>query len=278
MWFKNLMSYRLTKPLDWDLNELQRQLSDCEFHPCGSQDQSKFGWASPLKGSELLHFSVGKHILLVAKKEEKILPANVVKRELDERIESLEQKENRKLKKTEKQTLKDDVVMNLLPRAFTKISKLPCGLIPKITLFMSMRHPVKRAEDALALLRKSLGSLPVVPLAFANEPSTILTDWIVQEKIPHWLVALEEAELRGSQEDSVIRCKKQPLENEEILALLQDGKKVVSKLALEWEDTLTFVFNEDCTLKRLKFADAVREKNVDILKEDYAQRFDADLY
>ena len=34
MWFKNLMSYRLTKPLDWDLNELQRQLSDCEFHPC----------------------------------------------------------------------------------------------------------------------------------------------------------------------------------------------------------------------------------------------------
>lgn len=106
MWFKNLMSYRLTKHLDWDLNELQRQLSDCEFHPCGSQDQSKFGWTNPLKGSELLHFSVGKHILLVAKKEEKILPANVVKRELDERIESLEQKENRKLKKTEKQTLK----------------------------------------------------------------------------------------------------------------------------------------------------------------------------
>lgn len=71
MWFKNLMSYRLTKPLDWDLNELQRQLSDCEFHPCGSQDQSKFGWANPLKGSELLYFSVGKHILLVAKKKRK---------------------------------------------------------------------------------------------------------------------------------------------------------------------------------------------------------------
>ena len=55
-----------------------------------------------------------------------MLPANVVKRELDERIESLEQKENRKLKKTEKQTLKDDVVMNLLPRAFTKKSANFC--------------------------------------------------------------------------------------------------------------------------------------------------------
>jgi len=277
MWFKNLMSYRLTKPLDWDLNELQRQLSDYEFHPCGSQDQSKFGWTNPLKDSELLHFSVGKHILLVVKKEEKILPANVVKRELDERIESLEQKENRKLKKTEKQTLKDDVVMNLLPRAFTKNQQTSVWIDTENNLVHVDAASSKRAEDALALLRKSLGSLPVVPLAFANEPSTILTDWIVQEKIPPWLMALEEAELRGSQEDSVIRCKKQPLENEEILALLQDGKKVVSKLALEWEDTLTFVFNEDCTLKRLKFADAVREKNADILKEDYAQRFDADF-
>ena len=276
-WFKNLMSYRLTKPLDWDLNELQRQLSDYEFHPCGSQDQSKFGWTNPLKDSELLHFSVGKHILLVVKKEEKILPANVVKRELDERIESLEQKENRKLKKTEKQTLKDDVVMNLLPRAFTKNQQTSVWIDTENNLVHVDAASSKRAEDALALLRKSLGSLPVVPLAFANEPSTILTDWIVQEKIPPWLMALEEAELRGSQEDSVIRCKKQPLENEEILALLQDGKKVVSKLALEWEDTLTFVFNEDCTLKRLKFADAVREKNADILKEDYAQRFDADF-
>ena len=188
MWFKNLMSYRLTKPLDWDLNELQRQLSDCEFHPCGSQDQSKFGWTNPLKDSELLHFSVGKHILLVAKKEEKMLPANVVKRELDERIESLEQKENRKLKKTEKQTLKDDVVMNLLPRAFSKNQQTAVWIDTENNLVHVDASSSKRAEDALALLRKSLGSLPVVPLAFANEPSTILTDWIVQEKIPHWLV------------------------------------------------------------------------------------------
>ena len=167
--------------------------------------------------------------------------------------------------------------MNLLPRAFTKNQQTAVWIDTENNLVHVDAASSKRAEDALALLRKSLGSLPVVPLAFANEPSTILTDWIVQEKIPHWLVALEEAELRGSQEDSVIRCKKQPLEIEEILALLQDGKKVVSKLALEWEDTLTFVFNEDCTLKRLKFADAVREKNADILKEDYAQRFDADF-
>ena len=277
MWFKNLMSYRLTKSLEWDLTQLQTQLETCRFHPCGVQDQSKFGWSAPLRGSDLLYFSVGKQILLMAQKEEKMLPANVVKRELAHRIESLEEKENRKLKKNEKQTLKDDVVMNLLPRAFSKNQYTALWIDTESGLLHVDAASAKRAEDVLALLRKSLGSLPVVPLAFANEPSTILTDWITQDNLPHWLIALEEAELRGCQEDSVIRCKKQPLENEDILALSQEGKKVVSKLALEWEDTLTFVFNEDGSLKRLKFADSVREKNEDISKEDFAQRFDADF-
>ena len=72
MWFKNLMTYRLTKPLDWDLAQLQTQLEDCQFHPCGAQDQSKFGWSAPLRGSDLLYFSVGKQILLIAKKKKNL--------------------------------------------------------------------------------------------------------------------------------------------------------------------------------------------------------------
>ena len=71
MWFKNLMSYRLTKPLDWDLNELQRQLSDCEFHPCGSQDQSKFGWASPLKAASYCIFQWVNTFCWLRKKKRK---------------------------------------------------------------------------------------------------------------------------------------------------------------------------------------------------------------
>lgn len=276
MWFKNLMIYRLTKPLDWALDKLQSALEECEFHPCHAQDQSKFGWVSPLKGAETLYFSDGRQILLTAQKEEKILPSNVVKRELDERIAAFEEKEGRKASKIEKQSFKDDVVLNLLPRAFSKIQQTSLWIDPENALVYVNAASAKRAEDALALLRKSLGSLPVIPLAFANEPAQVLTHWVADNAMPHWLEALEEAELRGVQEDSRISCKKQPLENEEILALLQD-KKVISKLALDWEDTLSFVFHEDGSVKRLKFADAVREKNEDILKEDYAQRFDADF-
>ncbi|WP_109058850.1 recombination-associated protein RdgC [Aggregatibacter aphrophilus] len=273
-WFKNAMIYRLTKSLDWSEKTLSDALENNQYHPCNQSEMSKFGWSTPLKGSELLYFTVGKQILLLAQKEEKILPAHVIKRELDVRVEKLEQAENRKLKKVEKQTLKDDVVATLLPRAFSKYQQTALWIDAENNLIYVDAASAKRAEEALALLRKSLGSLPVVPLTFANEPSLVMQEWVAKESIPQWLVSLEEAELRDAN-NGVIRCKQQALDSDEILSLV--NSKYVTKLALEWEEHLSFVLNEDCSLKRLKFADQIREKNDDILKEDYAQRFDADF-
>ena len=273
-WFKNAMIYRLTKSLDWSEKTLSDALENNQYHSCNQSEMSKFGWSTPLKGSELLYFTVGKQILLLAQKEEKILPAHVIKRELDARVEKLEQAENRKLKKVEKQTLKDDVIATLLPRAFSKYQQTALWIDAENNLIYVDAASAKRAEDALALLRKSLGSLPVVPLSFANEPSLVMQEWVAKESIPQWLVSLEEAELRDAN-NGVIRCKQQALDSDEILSLV--NSKYVTKLALEWEDHLSFVLNEDCSLKRLKFADQIREKNDDILKEDYAQRFDADF-
>lgn len=273
-WFKNAMIYRLTKSLDWSEKTLSDALENNQYHSCNQSEMSKFGWSTPLKGSELLYFTVGKQILLLAQKEEKILPAHVIKRELDARVEKLEQAENRKLKKVDKQTLKDDVVATLLPRAFSKYQQTALWIDAENNLIYVDAASAKRAEDALALLRKSLGSLPVVPLTFANEPSLVMQEWVAKESIPQWLVSLEEAELRDAN-NGVIRCKQQALDSDEILSLV--NSKYVTKLALEWEEHLSFVLNEDCSLKRLKFADQIREKNDDILKEDYAQRFDADF-
>ena len=274
MWFKNILIYRLTKALDW--TNLQNQLAQHQYFPCNQSDMSKFGWATPLRGSELLHFSVGEQILLSAHKEEKILPSHVIKAELDERVRQLEEKEARKLKKTEKQALKDDVIAMLLPRAFSKNQQTAIWINTTTNLIYVNAASAKRAEDTLALLRKSLGSLPVVPLTFAIEPALAMTNWIAQNNIPPYLTALEEGELKTATDNGIIRCKNHPLESEEILSHLAKGK-LVTKLALDWDEHLSFIFCDDGSLKRLKFADQIREKNDDILKEDFAQRFDADF-
>lgn len=101
-----------------------------------------------------------------------------------------------------------------------------------------------------------------------------MTGWI--SNAPDWLSVLEEAELVGFIEGGVAKFKQQDLGSDEIIELLKAGK-VVTKIDLDWEDNLSFVLCEDGTLKRLKFADEIKEKNDDIAKEDIAQRFDADF-
>ncbi|QLB39434.1 recombination-associated protein RdgC [Mannheimia pernigra] len=276
VWFKNVMVYKLTSELSLEGKKLDNLLQETKFTPCTQYDMSKFGWSSPLKDADLLYFSQGNQFLLISHKEDKLLPANVVKVETEQRITELEEKEARQLKKTEKQAVKDQVVANLLPRAFSKHQFTAIWLDLDSQLIYIDTASSKRAEETLALLRKTLGSLPVVPISFTLPPAEVMTNWIAKGHTPSWLNLLEEAELKSFDTDSIIRCKRQDLEAEEIAQHLQAGK-FITKIAIEWETHLSCVLNEDGVLSRLKFADEVREKNDDILKEDVAQRFDADF-
>lgn len=271
-WFRNAIIYQLTKQIDFE--SIEKQLKECEFTPCESADVSHFGWSAPLATSENLAYQTNGRILLVAKREEKILPVEVVNRELNKRITALEEKEQRKLKKVERLSLKDDVIATLLPQAFSRIKTTALYIDTLKQLIFVDAASSKTAEDALALLRKSLGSLPVVPLAFNRAPCEVMTKWVT-DTAPDWLILREEVEIREKEDLGVIHCKQKDVEDEEIIELAKNGS--ISKLALEWEDNLKFVLVEDGTLKRLKFSDYITEQNDDILKEDYAQRFNADF-
>ncbi|MFC0938965.1 recombination-associated protein RdgC [Pasteurella multocida] len=275
-WFKNAIIYRLTKTLDWSTEKLQEKLQQCAYRPCDKSDMSKFGWTNPIHGSELLYHAAENKILLVAQKEEKILPAHVVNNALNKRIAELEKKEGRKLNKFEKQVLKDDVIATLIQQAFSKYKQTALFIDVEKGLIYVDASSHKQAEDVLALLRKTLGSLPVVPLTLAKEPCFVMTSWVTADKTPEWLELYGDSKLKDFNSDGEAILKRQDFCCEDIQGLLIAGKQVVS-LQLNWEERLQFTLNEDGTLKRLKFADNVLDKNDDILKEDYTQRFDADF-
>lgn len=276
MWFKNILVYRLNRDLALSADDLEKQLAPLAYHPCGSQDMMKTGWVSPMKGADALTHAAGNQILICAKKEEKMLPSPVIKQELQDKIEKLEADQGRKLKKTEKDSLKDEVVHSLLPRAFSKFSKTYIWIDTVNQLVIVDAASAKRAEDNLALLRKSLGSLPVVPLTFKEPIELTLTEWIRSGALPQGFAVMDEAELKAIlEEGGIIRCKQQALISDEIATHIEAGK-LVTKLALDWEERIQFMFSDDGSLKRLKFSDALKEQNDDIGKEDYAQRFDAD--
>lgn len=272
MWFKNAIIYRLTKNIDF--GEIESKLKECQFTPCEPSEISRFGWTAPLETDGNLAYFADNKFLLMAKREEKILPVDVINRELNIRIAALEEKEQRKLKKTERLSLRDDVVASLTSQAFSKFKSTALFIDLKTNLIYVDAASSKIAEDALALLRKSLGSLPVIPVSFNTDPCEVMTEWIA-DKEPNWLILLEEAEIREKNDLGVISCKNKSLLDEDIVELAQSG--LVSKLALEWENNLKFVLRDDGTLKRLKFDDRITEQNDDILKEEIGKRFYADF-
>ncbi|MCP4127004.1 MAG: recombination-associated protein RdgC, partial [Gammaproteobacteria bacterium] len=53
--------------------------------------------------------------------------------------------------------------------------------------------------------------------------------------------------------------------------------KQVVRLALEWDERVSFVLSEDLSIKRLGFMDIIQEEAAEVSAEDDSARFDADF-
>lgn len=279
MWFKNLALYRFTEPFALAADELEEKLADKRFTPCGKQDEFSMGWTSPVGGSveQLIHASNG-FMMLCLKKEEKVVPAGVINEMLQEKVAEKEEQEARKLSKKERSALKDELIFELLPRAFSFSKKTFAYIDPKGGWMIIDAASAKKAEDLLSHLRKCLGSLPVVPVNTVDKPVTVMTQWLVDNATtPKDLVVEDECELRSPEEEgSIIRCKRHNLSLPEITNHLDTGKQVI-KLAVNWTDRLSFIVDENLAIKRLKFLDLIQDQVSDTDAEDEVARFDVDF-
>lgn len=278
MWFKNLLIYRFSSPFSLDLETLESQLEEQAFTPCGKRDTSKYGWVSPMgEHSELLSHSANGKTLLCTRREEKIIPASVIRERVEEKAAEIEAREDRKLFRKEKESLKEEVMFDCLPQAFTRSSKTYAYIDPKNGWFIVDASSAKKAEDLCSLLRDSLGSLPVIPVQTSESPSVIMTSWLRGEDAPAKLDILDECEMREPGEDgSIIRCKRQDLFGDEVGSHLDNGK-LVHKLAVDWNEQLKLLLNDDLSVKRLKFCEALLTEAEDAGSEDPAAKLDADF-
>ncbi len=278
MWFKNLNIFRLSETFTLTAYELEQKLTTLAFRPCGPHEEFTLGWTSPLgkANQQLIHASNG-FMMLCGKKEERVLPTAVINELVQEKIQEKEEQQARKLSKKERSEIKDEIIFDALPRAFTFSRKIYAYIDPQAGYIIIDSASTKTAEDILSLLRKSIGSLPAIPLNTINKPSTVMTQWLLDQQIPNDITIQDECELRSPEESGgIIRCKRHDLALPEIINHLNTGKEVI-KLAVSWADRISFIVDENLAIKRLRFLDLIQDQVSDIDIADAEAQFDVDF-
>ena len=125
MWFKNLQIYRFTRPFDLTVEQLETQLEAAMPSPLRQSGHLpvRVGPAPwQILAPPLTHAASG-HLLICARKEEKMLPGTVVKEMLAEKIEAIEFEQGAPSRRREKEALKEEIMHTLLPPAFSRTSQ-----------------------------------------------------------------------------------------------------------------------------------------------------------
>lgn len=277
MWFKNLIFYRLNAGTEYPLSQLEDAFAEHTFQPCASQELSRYGWIAPHPALDSPIFASQGAWLICAQKEEKIIPAAVVKRRLNERIAEIEQQQSRKVYRKEQLQLKDEIILDLLPRAFSRYQQTHALLLPRAGFILVDSATHKRAEELLNLLRQSLTTLPVVLPDVQHSPAAVMTQWLLQTRTEPAFQCLDECELKDlHSEGGSVRIKGQDLFSSEISAHLEADKQV-TKLAVSWDDSLTFILQDDLSLKRIRPTDQLSDSLNDADSDDPLARLDSDV-
>jgi len=277
MWFNNLIVYKIGKKLD--LFDLPNRLIKFKVKPCAKTEFDSYGFITPLgkhKNANLVH-QVQNFYLVCAQKQQRVLPNSVIRDELADKIEAIETQQMRKIYRKEREQLRDDITQNLLPQAFIRKTKTYALICPDLDLIMVNSSNYNKADELLNLLREALGTLPVKLLVTKNSPTVQMTSWLKNKYINDHFSLLDQCELQATDKTaSIIRCTRQDLCSDEISQHLSAGK-IVTQLALNWQDKLTFVLDNKLAVKKLRFADILLEQSKQDGADDVLAEQDASI-
>lgn len=281
MFFRNLTLFRF--PATLDLSQLESLLADCALKPAGPLDMSSRGFVSPFgplrqaqdDRPEVLSHRVGDCVWLTVGGEERLLPSVVVNDACAKKIAAAEQREGRKLGGRARRKIKEDIVHDLLPRAFVRPVRTDAYLDLQHGFIAVDTSSRKNAEAVVSEMRRALGSFPALPPNAETSPRAVLTGWIAGEKLPDGVALGDECELRDpADRGAIVKCQRQELQGEEIGKHLESGKQV-TRLALNFDDHVSFVLGEDLVVRKLKFLDGAVDQLEGTERESVHAELDA---
>ncbi|WP_306552901.1 recombination-associated protein RdgC [Acidovorax sp.] len=259
--FKNLVLFRIA-PGDThlELSVVEESLATCPFEPCGPTQELSIGWVPPRgeKHGALVEAVDGQWICRVMV-ETKAVPASAISRKLEERIESILQETGRKPGKKEVKELKDEIRLAMLPYAIPKLASCWVWIDSRAGALYIDASAQSRVDSVVTLLVELIPGLAVGQLATNTSPAAAMSSWLSTQEPPSSFSVDRECELKSPDESkSAVRYARHALDISEIQGHIKAGK-VPTKLAMTWDDRVSFVLSDNLQVRKIAFLDTVFE-------------------
>lgn len=274
--FKNAIVYRIDQWEPPTQAEIEQRLAAGRFAECRPTQPESAGWVEPRGQADApLLESVGGQLILLLCAETKAVPGGVVKQQLQSRLDKIEAETGRRPKGKASRELKEDIVHELLPRAFPKRSTVPVWVDLEARRVLIGAGSMKKADAAATRLVELFGGLRLAPLQTALAPATAMAAWLTDKEAPHGFTVDRDCELKQpDSEKAAVRYARHTLDIDEVGEHIRQGK-LPTRLAMTWRDRVSFVLTEALTLKSIKLLDVVLEGAAPAQQADGG--FDADV-
>ena len=272
------MVYRMVSAWTMTQTQLEEVLETARFAPCGASQEKSVGWIEPRgQAHGALVEVIDGQWMLRQMVETKAVPGSVVKRKVEERAQQIEASTGRKPGKKENRELAEDARQSLLPMAFTKQSNVLVWIDPANARLTLDAGSQTKADETMTALVSAIDGLAVQLIDTQTSPAVAMAEWLSTHEAPAGFSVDRECELKAPDESrAVVRYTRHALDTDEVSQHIAMGK-VPTRLALTWNNRVSFVLTEAMQLKKVALLDVVLEDKPAAAGDGKDDGFDTDV-
>lgn len=267
--FKNIMAFHIDSNGHGHVL-IADALAGRPFSECGRTEPYSAGFVPPEKSGTWLAHTVNGRTLICLQRQEKIVPPASIAELVQKKIEQIQQEEGRTVGRKERQQIRDEELIRILPTALTKTTR-SYAFLADGWLFIG-ESSAKKADEVLAMFRDALSKAGTdikirLPDPELN-PAQVMSSW-ASGIYPKGAQAGSQFVLHGV-DGEVIRCKNESILSPAVQEYLSSGYSV-TEMRITQGGNIEFTLTDALTMKSIAIEDETDS-------EPQGTEFDATFY
>jgi len=241
---KALVVYTATNELPEITQDMLEQFM---FKPCGPHETSRIGFSNNPDG--VLVSEITGNIVMNVTTQKKVVNKYHLSATIKVKAAMLEVEQGRPANKKELMEFESQAIEKLLPETYPQEPKRHTVLITREgRVFVGATASV--ADDITSLIRKTIGTLPIIPLCVNVDANERMTAFVANSLSNE--ITLGDKVFLTTAEGRKVGISAGSVYHSEAQDLIKDGS-VVTKLALNYEGIIDFLLKDDFTISGIKF-------------------------